>query len=506
MNMTSVVRACALLMPFTSAVVGCFDPDDSAHSDASSNARETSSSTSPSPTTTISSEVMTSVASSGSVHAESSTLSEETSAESGGGASGSSTAVGASAAGEDEAAASSEEDDASTLASTSTSEGDPCAVEGACGAECGTLCELGEPCSRGPDCDSGICTNNVCTSPGCTDGVHNGSESDVDCGRVCPNRCEDDLRCNVSTDCASRVCTDGYCGARSCVDLERCNDESCCMSLELPAGTGASFMIGSGEGSGDSDYHPEALSIERPETAVSISGVLIDKYEVTVGRFRSFVESQTWLPEAGAGALPGVPETGWQSPAFDGIPSSVDAWNAELSCHDAATWTTDVGGNEDMPINCVSWYAAFAFCIWDGGRLPMEAEWEFAAAGGNEDRLFPWGAQDPLESSTRAVMDQAQPERVGSRQESGNGRWGHADLAGNLSEWVFDYFAVDYYATLQVAVNCQDCPNTSPSSARVFRGGAYSAVASNALRSAWRSSVDPTTRNRGLGFRCARPL
>lgn len=503
-----MVRGCSLLLVVAAA---CFDPDTTALVDETSNTGEVSTSITASPTTTLA-EVMTSTLSSTSMPGESSSAPSEDTlspAES----SGHETVASTTSADDDDdedddsASSSSSQGEGASLSSTGTTGGDPCEAEGACGVECGTLCALGEPCSGGPDCDSGICTNNVCTSPGCNDGVHNGSESDVDCGRVCPDRCEDGLRCNVSTDCASRVCTEGYCGARSCVDLGGCDGDSCCVNLELPAGTGASFMIGSGESLGDSDYHPEALSNEQPETLVSISGVLVDKYEVTVGRFRSFVESQTWLPEAGAGAVPGVAGTGWQSPAFDGLPSSVDAWNAELSCHDAATWTTDAGENETMPINCVSWYAAFAFCIWDGGRLPTEAEWEFAAAGGSEDRLFPWGAEDPQESTpARAVMNQAQPEQVGSRQDNGNGRWGHADLSGNLSEWVFDYFAVDYYDTLQVAVNCQDCPNTTPASTRVFRGGSYLFVPSNAFRSAARSSVEPTTRSRGLGFRCARPL
>ena len=49
------------------------------------------------------------------------------------------------------------------------------------------------------------------------------------------------------------------------------------------------------------------------------------------------------------------------------------------------------GANEQLPMNCVNWYEAFAFCIWDGARLPTENEWELAAAGGSDNRVFPWG-------------------------------------------------------------------------------------------------------------------
>ncbi|WP_438023210.1 formylglycine-generating enzyme family protein [Sorangium sp. So ce233] len=72
-----------------------------------------------------------------------------------------------------------------------------------------------------------------------------------------------------------------------------------------------------------------------------------------------------------------------------------------------------MGENEARPIRCVSWSVAFAFCAWDGGRLPTEAEWNHASAGGSEQREYPWGNAFP--NSTYAVYDAAGSAVVGSR-------------------------------------------------------------------------------------------
>ena len=66
--------------------------------------------------------------------------------------------------------------------------------------------------------------------------------------------------------------------------------------------------------------------------------------------------------------------------------------NANLACSDSyATWTNTAGSQENLPINCVNWCEAYAFCIWDGGFLPSEAEWEYAAAGGSSAARVPVG-------------------------------------------------------------------------------------------------------------------
>jgi formylglycine-generating enzyme len=264
-----------------------------------------------------------------------------------------------------------------------------------------------------------------------------------------------------------------------------CSDE-----LALPGGT---FLAGSTDGTGFEEERPQHMAIVAP--------FQMDRYEVTVGRFRRFVASYTGadVPE-GAGAHPLIPGSGWQ-PSWNGFKIQI------TECGGA--WTDEVGPSEARPVGCITWYQAFAFCIWDGKRLPTEAEWEYAAAGGGEQRTYPWGNDVP--SRDRAVygcLFDGQPDCsdadlpvVGS-VIGGAGRWGHLDLAGSLFEWVFDAYAPYDGST------CDNCANlnVSPDDDRVFRGGDFALLDTSSLRAAARYGFDAKFPDQLRGFRCARSL
>lgn len=268
-----------------------------------------------------------------------------------------------------------------------------------------------------------------------------------------------------------------------------------------------------------SDYYADAMDgrfdDEIPEHDATVAGFSLDKYEVTVGRFRRFVEEyDVWHktdgnPKDNAGAYAKVPNMGWgHSWTATDTDLPVDATNLkdELTFDSFGNWTANAGtaDAETFPINLVSWYEAFAFCLWDGGRLPTEAEWEYAAAGGNENRLYPWAG--PEIDATRANYNLSSvntaKKPVGS-YPAGVSVFGHMDLAGSVYEWVFDWYSSTCYGTTEVPAVCSNCANTVATVTRVMRGGAWLDGA-ELLRTANRYDGTPAYRNTPLGFRCAR--
>jgi sulfatase modifying factor 1 len=290
-------------------------------------------------------------------------------------------------------------------------------------------------------------------------------------------------------------------------------NDACARSLLVPGGT---FYRGEGTS------YPATVSTFR-----------LDKYEVTVGRFRKFVDAWVggWRPTAGAGKhvhlnggagladTAGGYEAGWDAawaayvgarsasavtPTGPGASAKAE-WDTNLSCDDTfPTWTTAVGANEKRPQNCLSWYDLHAFCIWDGGFLPSEAEWEYAAAGGSEERTYAWGNTAPGSNTALAIygcyyngsgsctgVTNIAP--VGT-VAAGAGKWGQLDLAGNIWEWGLDW----YHAS------CDDCSNLTAAARRVNRGGSFFTGAGSGIPAAQRPSEVPAFGYFLYGGRCAR--
>jgi len=295
--------------------------------------------------------------------------------------------------------------------------------------------------------------------------------------------------------------------------------ESCCTSFVVPGG---SFPMGRSTETCDNctDGCPgvdRCGEDEQPEHNVAVSTFALDKFEVTVGRFKAFVlaggGTQSSAPAAGAGAHPAIPNSGWDSAWNTSLSPDQQTLTASVQCDwDNATWIPipDSDSCESCAMNCVTWYEAFAFCIWDGGRLPTEAEWEYAAAGGDQNRLYPWGNDVPTYSQVPAFFygnaySPAYPDGTArlpvGYHPDGYGRWGHADLAGLMQEYVLDWYASDGYAT--TSDGCTDCANLTPTTTRVGRNGSWYSSYEN-LRSAERETYLPDYRSTRLGFRCAR--
>jgi formylglycine-generating enzyme required for sulfatase activity len=280
------------------------------------------------------------------------------------------------------------------------------------------------------------------------------------------------------TDSTAPSCA-GMCGTE-------CHGESCCTSILLPGG---SFTLGG--------------SVETPTSAATVSSFRLDKYEVTVSRFRRFVEAYPGLRTEGAGAHPLIPGSGWQVAWNLVLPADVNWLKTSLALCSASAWTDEPGPNENRPINCINWLEAFAFCAWDDARLPTEAEWEYAACGGDEQRTYPWGS---TWDGARVVYGCAWPcplddlSPVGSLP-LGAGKWGHLDLAGSLFEWVLDAYA-PYPAT------CVDCANltTSPGvgGVGVIRGGSWDNQNVDYHRAAHRVQNDQGSMGVAMGIRCVR--
>jgi len=301
----------------------------------------------------------------------------------------------------------------------------------------------------------------------------------------------------------------GDSGAANCAGLpSTCGPsqtESCCAAVSVPGGTFARSY--DGVGYTDSSF------------TATVSSFKLDRFLVTVGRMRTFVTAVEggWLPAAGSGkhahlnnggGLNGGTESGWDPSWSAMLPTTRQGWDDVLLCDPTlATWTSSPGANEELPINCIEWQEAYAMCIWDGGFLPSEAEWNYAAAGGSDQRVYPWST--PAMSTTidcsyanfdpgPACSSPYGLEAVGSESPKGDGKYGQADAVGNLWEWQLDFFATPYAVSA-----CNDCADLTSGGIRVIRGGTFADDASF-MATSYRHNYSQTGHNPLFGVRCAR--
>jgi formylglycine-generating enzyme required for sulfatase activity len=211
-----------------------------------------------------------------------------------------------------------------------------------------------------------------------------------------------------------------------------------------------SFLMGGVPGDGESDRD------EQPRHQVTITtGFWMGRTPVTVAAYRRFCES--------------VGREKPKAPEFD------PAWR-----------------NADHPVVNVSWAEAREYCRWAGGRLPTEAEWEYAARGGQEGLVYPWG--NTITGNEARYGSQAGTAPVASYPPNGFGLF---DTAGNVWEWCQDWHG-EYP---QGKVTDPNGPKSG--TLRVLRGGSWDSTAKN-LRAAVRLGGEPGLRNDLLGFRCVR--
>jgi formylglycine-generating enzyme required for sulfatase activity len=220
-----------------------------------------------------------------------------------------------------------------------------------------------------------------------------------------------------------------------------------------PAGT---FQMGTAEGAAD----------EQPVHAVTLGAFFIDTFEVTNARYQACVNDGGCTPPKQTGSF--TRSNYFGNPEFNAF-----------------------------PVVAVTWDQAQEFCAWEGGkRLPTEAEWEYAATGG-DGRRFPWGT-----SFDSSLVPGTASDTVPVNSFPGNASpFGALDMAGNVLEWVGDVYDAGFYAA-SPADNPQGPDNGGQ---RVMRGGSFGNADAALYTTTRRYHKAAATADEDVGFRCVLP-
>ncbi|MBI5516843.1 MAG: SUMF1/EgtB/PvdO family nonheme iron enzyme [Deltaproteobacteria bacterium] len=234
-----------------------------------------------------------------------------------------------------------------------------------------------------------------------------------------------------------------------------------------------------------------------PQANVTVGPFLLDSHEVTVRRFRR------WWDAGHPNSVTDVRYQGGRILTTRDPAREPTQRTGDPRCN----WTSSPSSQELHPINCLTFWTALAFCVWDGGRIPTESEWEFAARWSPDrptPRRYPWGNADPacdlVHADGCSGEDGALTLRVGRRPPSG----GLFDLEGNVGEWTADSFEIFGPRALcwrGAPLNNPLCLiNLQP---HTIRGSSYATVRA-AIHSAARVGGAWTAAEPTVGYRCAR--
>ncbi len=301
---------------------------------------------------------------------------------------------------------------------------------------------------------------------------------------------------------------------------------------------GGEFQMGSN--------HKDAKRDEKPPHRVKVDGFWLDETPVTNKQFKEFVDATGYvttaerapkMEEIMAQVPPGTPEPPKEALVASSLVFTPTKGPCPLNNHKAwwewkkgADWRHPCGpdssivGKEDHPVVQISYYDAKAYADWAGKRLPTEAEWEYAAHGGQKDIQYVWGNEEFDETKPQANLWHGEFPHKSTKKDGYAGTtpvknfkpnpYGLYDMSGNVWQWCSDLYHVDHYANQAKALVCENpkgpatCfdPAEPYASKHVHRGGSYLCHASycKGYRISARMKTCPDTSLNHLGFRCAK--